>query len=305
MRVDAATGYAHPAYAAAVAAPAAPLALPGCGGALVVHDVPHAPGRDAAGPYPLFACARWDALEHDLAALPRDLVSVVLVADPFGGHDAALLARCFPDRLVAFKQHFVRDLARDAAIAPHHRRNVRRASRAVEVEACGPSAALLDDWVRLYAGLVRRHAIRGQAAFSPASLAAQLAVPGLVALRARRGGETVGVTLWYEQEDVAHYHLGAYADAGYEHRAAYALFAAALDHFRGRVRWLALGAGAGVTGDEGDGLTRFKRGWSTGTRTAWLCGRVVDRAAYDALAARAGARGDFFPAYRAPAPGTA
>ena len=112
------------------------------------------------------------------------------------------------------------------------------------------------------------------------------------------------MTLWYEQAPAAYYHLGAYDDAGYAHGAAYALFAAALAHFRGRVPWLALGAGAGVTGDEGDGLTRFKRGWATGTRTAVLGGRVLDAAAYARLAAGraadAGAPPGFFPAYRAP-----
>jgi len=299
-------GYAHPAYAAAVADGRPTLRLPGSGGWLVERAVPGVDARDAVGPYPLFACGYWDRLDADLRALPADLVSVTLVADPFGDHTPALLARVFPDRCVAYKEHMVADLARptDAIVSAHHRRNVRRAARAVEVEVVATPMALRETWVSLYATLVRRHAIAGPAAFSPSSLAAQLAVPGIVALRATRGGETVGMTLWYERPDVAYYHLGAYSPAGYDLRAAYALFAAALDHFRGRARWLALGAGAGVDASDDDGLTRFKRGWATGTRTAWLCGRILDRQRYGTLAGARASDADvaaaYFPVYRAP-----
>ena len=307
MTTHAVAGYAHPAYAAALAEHGPPVSLPASGGWLLARPIPGDARRDLVGCYPLFACPAWTSLEGDLAALAASHVSVTLVADPFGAHDERLLARCFPDLRVPYKEHFVTDLRRpDAAIVvSHHRRNARRALQAVDVEACAHPPAHLDAWVALYAELTRRHGIAGPAAFSRASFAAQLAVPGLVALRAVRGDETVGMTLWYEQGDVAYYHLGAYSDAGYEHRAAFALFSAALAHFRGRVGWLALGAGAGVTSDGRDGLSRFKRGWATGTRTAWLCGRVLDPAAYGALvAARAddaapGLRAAYFPAYRA------
>ena len=59
--------------------------------------------------------------------------------------------------------------------------------------------------------------------------------------------------------------------------------------------------GGGAEGhDPVDGLARFKRGWSTGTRTAWLGGRVLDRPAYAELCATT-AGTPFFPAYRSPA----
>lgn len=297
-----ASGYAHPAYADAVAGSEATIALPQSGGTLLRRDIPGTSRHDAAGCYPLFACTRWDGLAADLDALPPDLVSATIVTDPFGTYDAALLARCFPAHCAAYKEHLVTDLRRpDHVVSAHHRRNVRHAARTVDVERCSDPTALRDVWIDLYANLVRRHGIRGPAAFTPGSLAAQLAVPGIVALRADRAGETVGMTLWYEQDDVAYYHLGAYSDAGYAHRAAFAIFAAAIEHFRGRVRWLSLGAGAGATNDGTDGLTRFKRGWATDTRTAYLCGRIVDARAYAELAqASPDARG-YFPVYRAPA----
>lgn len=304
MSDAAARGYAHPAYAAALAEIGRPRRLSHSDGWVLERPIPGTDLHDAVGCYPLFACARWDGLERDVREL-TGVVSLTLVTDPFGAYDAALLARCFPDRCVAFKEHFVTDLRRpdDAIVSRHHRRNVLRARRAVDVEVCARPLDRLDDWAALYAHLVRRHDVRGPAAFSRRSLAAQLAVPGIVALRADRGGETVGMTLWYERDDVADYHLGAYSEAGYAHGAASAIFAAALAHFRDRVRWLALGAGAGVASDGEDGLSRFKRGWATGTRTAYLCGRVLDAPAYAALAPGhgAGVAPGYFPAYRADA----
>ena len=295
------TGYRHPGYAAALAEFGTPRRLAGCDGWILERPIPGEGGHDATGCYPLFACGRWAALPDDLEALSGELVSLALVADPFGAHDPALLERAFGDVVVPFKQHFVVDLARpleDVASA-HHRRNARRALAAAAVERLADPAAHLGEWLDLYATLVGRHGIRGVATFSPRSFAAQLRVPGIVAFRARAGADTVGMTLWYLQDGVAYYHLGAYAERGYALRASYALFWEALRALRAEAALASLGAGAGVRGDDDDGLTRFKAGWATGTRTAWFCGRVFDPERYAAIvrACRAPATG-FFPAYR-------
>src|SRR5262249_49571006 len=108
--------------------------------------------------------------------------------------------------------------------------------------------------------------------------------------------------LWYRCDDRAYYHLAAYSPRGYELKASFALFWQVGESFaRAGVRWLALGAGAGLGDTTDDGLTRFKRGWATGTRTAYLCGRIFDRAAYAALSAATGNSDAFyFPTYRHP-----
>src|SRR5262249_3264364 len=147
----------------------------------------------------------------------------------------------------------------------HHQRNAARAARTLHVEHCAEPTAWSEDWIALYAQLVQRHRITGIPAFPPAALGAQLAVPGMVLLRAAAEGETVGITLWYVAQNVAYYHLGAYSARGYDLGASFALFWFAIEHFTSRVRWLALGAGAGAYADGQDGLTRFKRGWATGT----------------------------------------
>ncbi len=103
------------------------------------------------------------------------------------------------------------------------------------------------------------------------------------------------MTLWYRGDDRAYYHLAAYSPRGYELKASFALFWHAHEVFaREGVRWLALGAGAGIDNDELDGLTRFKSGWATVTRTAYLCGRIFDEQAYAALAGSANSHDETF-----------
>lgn len=297
------TGYSHPGYAASLAEFGRPRQLSRSGGWLLERSIPETPYRDAMGCYPLFACDDWSKLASDLSDLRDDLVSVALVADPFGDHDPALLHQLFPDRMTPFKAHLVTDLSRlpESFVARDHRRKARRALERLTVAHCADATRFVDDWNKLYANLIQRHGIRGLSAFSEASFKAQLAVPGIAMFRAVHEDETVGITLWYTDRGVSYYHLGAYSDMGYELEASFAIFWYVLDYFsKQNVQWLDLGAGAGLSSErEADGLTRFKRGWATGTRTAYFCGRIFDRAKYDeALRARGIASTDYFPAYR-------
>jgi Acetyltransferase (GNAT) domain len=293
-------GYAHPAYAASLVDLGEPLALPRSGGSLVRRAIPGSARVDAMGPYPLFACEDWSALGADLDSLRSELVAVSLVTDPFGDWTPEGLEAAFPDVAAPFKEHVVVDLRRrwHETASKHHRRNAERALGALAVESVADPARFLEEWVALYDRLVARHAIRGPAAFSAESFAAQLAVPGMVVLRASEAEETVGACLWYVDRHEAYYHLAAYTDRGYELKASFALFARAFDLLaeRGVVR-ASLGAGAGADAQDDDGLTRFKRGWSQLTRVTYLCGRVLDPPAYAELAAEAPA--GWFPAYRA------
>jgi hypothetical protein len=253
------------------------------------------------GCYPLFCCRRWDRLPDDLAALAADgLVSLTCVADPFGAHSPTLLRETF-DHVARFKDHHVTDLAAGRPLgSKRHREYARQARRALTVERAGDPAEHLDEWLESYAALVRRHRLTGLHAFSPSSFAQQLAVPGVVMFRALRRGRSVGAQLWVLQGDVAYNHLQASTEEGYAHRAAHALAAAAIEELADDVRWLDLGGGAGASASGGDGLSRFKRGWATGTRPAYLCGRTLDRELAARLAAdRAANATSYFPAYRA------
>jgi hypothetical protein len=233
--------------------------------------------------------------------LAGDLVTLALVTDPFGSYQQEYLQTCF-DIVVPFKQHFVYDLSQlpDRVVSRHHRYYARRAFDTLSVEVCANPLVFLDDWTSLYRMLSDRHQLKGIKAFSSESFAKQLTTPGIVALRAVSEGTVVGGHLWYIQGDVAYSHLAAFSSRGYELMASYALYWFALQYFANLVRWLNLGAGAGLMANSLDGLTQFKRGWSTGTRLAYFCGRTFDHSRYAEIVACKGTPvTQYFPAYRA------
>jgi len=231
-----------------------------------------------------------------------ELVCLFLVTDPFGEYAPADLKACFPDVAFPFKEHFVVDLSRspDTFVNSHHRRNARKALRELRIEECKSPIDFLDDWTTLYGTLVERHNITGMTAFSRESFAAQLRVPGIVVFRAIHQDDTVGMLLWYGQGNRAYYHLGAYNSLGYELRASFALFDHSIRYFAEHgFAWLNLGSGSGVSAAE-QGLSRFKQGWSTGVRTVYFCGRILNRQRYqEILETRRLPPTSYFPAYRA------
>lgn len=301
--VKALSGYAHGDYVASLAGYGTPRLLPRSGGWILERPIEGSTYRDAMGCYPLFACRDWSQLAADLEDI-GDLVCLSLVADPFGDYGLEYLRRCFPDVVLPFKQHCVIDLSRprESFVHPHHRRNARKALERVSVEVCegADAVGLVDEWCGLYDNLIARHSIRGITSFSRQSFAQQLAVPGMTAIRATHGGETVGMTLWYSGDDIGYYHLGAHSDSGYDLRASFAIFWRAIEYFASRnLRWLNLGAGAGANAGGASGLDRFKQGWSTGVRPAYFCGRIFDRKKYERLVRlKDVTEGGYFPAYR-------
>lgn len=303
---DRGKGYSNPAYAETLVDLGNPIRLDRSGGSLLKRTIPGSGLSDAVGPYPIFACSGWASLEADLADLEGQFVTVCLVTDPLGDWTFENLRLAFPDHLEAFKNHYVVDLSGDplSSVTKHHRRNIRRAQRELRVEQVVDAAGFLGEWLELYQSLIARHAVTGAAAFSKKSFALQLALDDVVVFRAVHGDVTVGATLWMTGSQAAYYHLGAYSDMGYELGASFALFAHALSFFAGHdLAWASLGAGAGLDGDATDGLTRFKQGWATETRTAFICGRVLYESGYAELTTRvADAPVKFFPPYRAGSP---
>lgn len=296
-------GYRHPDYAKSLEEFGIPFELPRSRGWILKRQIPGFPDYDAMSCYPLFTCQDWSQLEDDLEALVNDLVSLSAVIDPFGDYDALCLRRCFKDVVIPFKEHFLVNLGHSmkSFVSEHHRRYAHKALKCLRVEKAENTSQLVDDWVNLYANLINKHNIRGIQAFSQNSFYRQLGVPGIVVFHADYDGTTVGMLLWYVQGDVAYYHLGAFSDLGYELHASFALFWTAIEYFADeKLRWLNLGAGAGVKSDSADGLTRFKRGWSTDTRTAYFCGRIFDEAKYSEIVrVKKISDTDYFPAYRA------
>ncbi len=294
------TGYMHPGHAESLAEFGAPRELPRSGGWLLERTIPGTEARDAMGAYPLFACRDWTGLRTDLDDLQGELVSAALVADPFGRYDRTLLDECFTT-VIPFKEHFVADLSEppEAFVSKHHRRHALKALSEMEVQVCGEPPALLEEWISLYSTLIERHGITGIRAFSRTAFARQLALPGMVALRAERGGAAVAANLFFLQGQTAYDHLTAMSSEGYECRASYALKWYALQYFRGKARWIDWGGGASATADHSDGLTVFKQGWAQTTRPAYFCGRILDEAKYRQIThAKNLEHSRWFPAYR-------
>ena len=296
------SGYSHPAYAASLSQFGTPRHLPRSNGWILERPISDSGLRDAMGCYPLFCCEDWTQLKADLDEIGSnsDLVSLVLVAEPFGQFNPNELKACF-DRVDPYKEHFVTDLQLPIAevVKPSHRATVRRAQREVDVHVCLDAQDKLGIWMDLFGNLVKRHNIDGIRAFSEESFARQLQVPGTVIFEALAGGTTVGMDWWYVQDDVAYGHLVAFNERGYQLRASYATKWAMITYFADKVRWADLGGAPGAGKNGNSGLTQFKQGWSSGTRQAYLCCKVFQQDRYrDLCEAREIGQTDYFPAYR-------
>ncbi|MFY9780690.1 MAG: GNAT family N-acetyltransferase [Candidatus Baltobacteraceae bacterium] len=301
VRNAVATGYFHPGYAEALSEFGTPVELPHCKGWFLRRSIPGTPDADGMGCYPYFVCEDWSKLRSDLDALGHDLVAFSAAPDPFGRYTTADLQRAFPDRLIHFKEHYVADLTQPLAkiVSRHHRRYASKARQLVDVEFHTEPVALLDRWMALFEVTVRKFRLGGIRAFSIASFARQLALPGCVMAVARHQGEIVAAHLYMVSGEVAHAHLAATAnEAAHQTGAAYAMYSSGINYFAGKVRWIDWGGDAGLAKD--GTLSAFKRGWSTGTRPAYFCGRIFDAERYARIAAaKAATASGYFPAYRA------
>lgn len=296
-------GYSDPKYAQSLKEFGAPRELSRCGGWLLQRQIHGTPHTDAMGCYPLFSCLNWSELKDDLDDLGESLVSVSMVTDPFGDFDEVYLRHCFKDVVVPFKHHFIIDLSRSASeIGSSRRRKYAKKALSkldIEVHQGEELRLYLPDWIKLYGCLAKRHRIEGIRAFSEQAFATQFEIPGMVMLRAVHHYDTIGAQFYLLDGDVAHCHLGATNDIGYEMGCIHALDWYSVQHFSGQVRWINLGGGVGIGGSETDGLSQYKRGWSTNTRPTYFCGRILNPSLYAEISPlEIRSSESYFPCYR-------
>ena len=284
-------GYAAAAYVAALGYRAVPLGA--TGGHLCQRPIGETGLTDLAGPYPMLSCADWGALGAAVAGLEAGPVSLTLVTDPACPLGEGELSRIFPV-CRKLNDHWLIDLTRPLAPSKHHRRKIGRAD-GIRIEARPVRAGDGAAFATLYAHLVERKGIRDARAFTRESLIAQVELPDAHAVIAFCNEKIVGYDLYYFNFNCAYAHLSAYTPAGYERAVSYPMMAAAVDHFAELVRWINLGGAP--PGPAGEGMAHFKRGWTDVTAPTFLCGRVLDAAAYAWLAPGAPPDG-WFPAYR-------
>lgn len=296
------SGYLHPQYAESLAEFGVPTELPSSQGWILVRDIAGTEERDAMGCYPLFSCRNWADLCQDVELLGPDLVSLTLVTDPLGDYQLDDLKACFPNLVRPFKEHFIIDLhePRERTVSKNHRYYARKALRELTVEVVDDPESFIDEWTVLHGHLVNKHDISGIRAFSHHAFLTQFRIPGVVTLRAMYGQRTVAAMMFCVQDDVAHAHVLGCSPEGYARGALYAIIWHTFDFFDDSVRWCNLMGVPDGSGPQIENIRRFKRGWTRDTRTAYLCGRVLNRDKYDKLAALCTAGNiPHFPIYRA------
>jgi hypothetical protein len=295
-------GYLHNIYAQSLSDYGDIICLPHSKGWILKRRIPDSDHYDAMGIYPLFVCESWENLPRDLEEIQNELVCLSIVTDPFGEFDKNILKSLFSDAFFVFKEHFIIDLSKnlDKIISKHHWRNINKAQKNVFVERCRSPKLVAYDWIKLYRNLIKVRNITGIPAFSERALAKQLEVPGVQIFCGINEGETVAVLVWYIIGNVAYYHLGASSDRGYGLNASFALFWRSIEYFSSSgLDWVNLGAGAGTNANGNSGLTRFKKGWSSGTKPVYFCGRVFNQEIHDKILKQKNIEYDkYFPAYR-------
>lgn len=292
-------GYRSRQYAKSLSEFGDPWELPASGGWLLRRKVAGNNAWDGTS-YPLFSCSDWSLLASDLELRDGKLVSFSAVVDPFGTYSRRDLERAFPDLILPFKDHFVADLSKsiDTIISLHNRKAVARAWKRVDVEIATEPLPLLDTWITLFKHAIDKFSIRGIRRYSKQAFAMQLAMPDTSMTVARVNGVPVAAHIQILCDGVVYAHAAAAAPLAYKVGAAHALYAAELEYFRDKARWIDWGGEAGLAAD--GSLASFKRGWSTGVRQSSFCGRIMDRRAYDRLSKTlTTGRTGYFPIYRA------
>jgi hypothetical protein len=288
--------YATEAYARSLGHVGDAFAAPEWDSHLLSRLTPDGRSRDATGPYPLTVIAPGADLVGGLERLrAAGLVSVVLVVDERLRPPLPALEMAF-DFARAFKSHFLLDRSLGPlAYGKHHRYELKRALARVEAREIA-LADHLPAWQALYGELAARHGLTGVHAFPAAHHQGLAELPGVRTFAAFVEGRLVSAHVFVTHEGYAVSHLAASAAEGYATGAAYAVNDLAVSTL-GDCEVINFGGGAGFTDDPSDGLVRFKKGFSNTAAPSYLCGKVLDGAAYEMLSAGFGQNG-FFPAYR-------
>ena len=266
-------GYLHRKYAESLSEFGQPVYLPNCEGWILKRRIPGTEYYDAMGCYPLFMCKDWSKLHLDLESIKEEIICISIVTGPFVEPNKLDLKSCFADVLIPFKKHYTTLLSQpiEGYASKHHLRYSSRSLRHIKVKQSLGTDRALADWNDIYSNLIKRHNLSGIHAFSTDSFKKQFKVPGLIIFTALCDNKTVGMILWYVQNKIGYYHLGAYTDLGYELRASFGLFRHSIEYFQEMgLTSLNLGSGAGIKASEADGLSRFKKGWSNEIRTSFF-----------------------------------
>ena len=245
---------------------------------------------DWAGCYPVAILGGGADLPAGALRLKREGgVSVTLVSQQLAAlADIADVAR-------PFKRHYIHDnRLGPPSFSRHHRYEIRRASEKVDIQII-QLVDYMPQWMALYGALADRHGLDSTAMFPEQAFQQLAELEGLTAIGAFVGAALVSCHLWIGDGRSVYSHLAASNEEGYGRNASYAIYDAALQHFKD-ADTINFGGGAGVVDDPESGLARFKRGFANDDMQYYLYGVVLDPDRYDAMSR--GVTSDYFPAYR-------
>jgi ribosomal protein S18 acetylase RimI-like enzyme len=285
-------GYLHPGYAEAFVEVGEVRHLRRSGTWMLSLGIDGSDRRDALIGYPLLICRDWVGLAVDLAetAALADVVSISAVTDPLATVDEEVLRPAFGDLVRVEALHHIVDLATSWP-SREHRRAVRQVLQLVDVEVEDAPSDVGAIWAALHGSPLPG----AELGLSSPALEGQLQLPGCVAFTVQAEDGPVAAAVVYVTGDHAYLHALAADREGERLGAPYALVQTILEDMAGRgLRSLDLGAAR----DD----AAFMAGWTEQTRPAYRCGRIVDRVAYEELAAATETTGGAcFPVYRDPA----
>lgn len=255
---------------------------------------------DACSPHPISILTPDTDIEAGLSFLKdKGLVSLILVLDDFHRPDLTSLGNYF-DVVRPFKTHYIYNPSKGPILYDkHHRYELRQARKDLRTAPLDLKVHL-SEWMGLYKQLVTHHQLSGLHDFQEAHHKALSNLDGIVAFGAWAGDELVSCHIWAYEQGYAHSHLAASNATGYKTRAAYAVNDEAINFFKD-AKLLNFGGGAGYSQNDADGLSKFKKGFSNQTASAYICGAVLNQDRYTDLINRRSLteKTDFFPAYRA------
>lgn len=290
--------YATEAYASSLSHIGRPVAVPEWGCYLLARPI-DAGGEDLLGCYPLAVLAPGADLRSGLVRLQSEgFVSITLAIDDIHRASISDLSAAF-ERLRPFKTHYVHcGGLQNYKPSKQHQYKINRAYRTVLTKPISLKP-YLPAWQEMYTGVVERHQMSALHRFSGESFAELAELPGVQAIGGFVDGNLVSCHIWIVNDGHVHSHLVASNEIGYAHRAAYAVNDASVRHFSDSAI-VNFGGGAGL-GDAEDGLVQFKKGFSNSQRPSYICGTILDHAAYKDLTTKTNGHSEddsYFPAYR-------
>lgn len=293
--------YARKSFAETLFHMGRPVEVPEWGSCVIARPIVGG-GHDVIGCYPLSIINSDADFDAGLVRLRAEgFVSATLILDDFHRPSVEVLERSL-DLVRPFKTHFLhRGPLETYKPGKDHRYKINRAYRTVTTRPIA-LAEHIDDWIALYDGLTDRHGLSGMHVFPRRSYEMLALLPGIHTIGGFIDEKLVACHIWVMHAGRVHSHLTASNAQGYANRAAYAVSDASIKYFAD-AELINFGGGAGLGNDPGDGLVQYKRGFSNDEAQSYICGAVLDRAAYSALSGRQDvAANEYFPAYRNPVP---